>query len=278
MTAAIPVDRKLNVVFTFIAVILLMVDMGNPVYYWGIIGGLFLSFLFSLAAFLLQRLSLDGMFAATVAGTLIFGLGGWAMAAIILLFFISSAVISIPQDQDRPPGGASGEVRRSGIQVWANGLWMVVCLVMATILETRIFLLGGVAAVAVATADTWATELRSTKDGTTHLITTFERISSGADGGISLKGTTWASAGSMLIAAAATYFFSLSFGSFFIIFIAGFLGCVLDSYLGAIFQRENRPIVIPLIRKKVSIDNDLVNAVSTGAGAFLAIILRIATI
>ncbi|SHE42947.1 TIGR00297 family protein [Fodinibius roseus] len=255
-----------------------MVDMGNPVYYWGIIGGLFLSFLFSLAAFLLQRLSLDGMFAAMVAGTLIFGLGGWPMAAIILLFFISSAVISTPQDEGRPPREDSGDVRRSGIQVWANGFWMVVSLVMTAVFDSSVFLLGGVTAVAVATADTWATELRSRKEGATRLITTFEQVSSGADGGISLKGTAWASAGSMLIAAASTYFFSLTFGSFFIIFTAGFLGCVLDSYLGAIFQRDNRPIVIPLIQKEITFDNNLVNAVSTGAGAFLAIILRISTI
>ncbi len=255
-----------------------MVDMGNPVYYWGIIGGLFLSFLFSLAAFLLQHLSLDGMFAATVAGTLIFGLGGWPMAAIILLFFISSAVISTPQDQDRLSGEASGNVRRSGIQVWANGLWMVLCLVMAAAFDNSIFLLGGVAAVAVATADTWATELRSTKGGTTYLISTFEPVSPGADGGISLKGTAWASAGSMMIAGTSTYFFSLSLGSFFIIFIAGFLGCVLDSYLGAIFQRHNRPMVVPFVRKEIRFNNNLVNAVSTGAGALLAIIFRIAII
>lgn len=250
-----------------------MTDMGDRLYYWGVIEGLLLSFLFSLAAFLLQRLSLDGMFAAIVVGTLIFGLGGWPMAAVVLLFFVSSTVISETQEAHSPED--TEEVRRSGYQVWANGFWMVTCLVLAVVLGASAFLIGGISAVAVATADTWATELRSTKANTTYLITTLEPVTPGTDGGISLKGTAWALAGSMLIATTSVYVFSLHFGTFFFIFIAGLSGCLIDSYLGAIFQRNNRPLVIPLIRKQINVDNNLVNAISTGAGALLAIILRI---
>lgn len=250
-----------------------MTNMGDHLYYWGIIEGLLLSFLFSLAAFLLQGLSLDGMFAAIVIGTLVYGLGGWPMAVIVLLFFISSAVISETREGHSPK--VSKEVRRSGYQVWANGFWMITCLILAVILEASVFLLGGISAVAVATADTWATELRSTKPGTTYLITTLEPVTPGTDGGISLKGSAWALAGSILIAAVSVYVFSLQFGAFFFIFLAGLLGCMIDSYLGAIFQYNKRPLVISLSRKKINVGNNLVNAISTGAGALLAIILKI---
>lgn len=250
--------------------------MGEPFFYWGIFGGLILSFLFSLVAFLFQWLSLDGMFAATVVGTLIFGLGGWPTAVIVLLFFGSSAVISGTQDINPPD--SREETRRNGMQVWANGLWLVVCLAFSFGLESGVFLLGGISAVAVATADTWATELRSTKARSTYLITTFEPVAPGTDGGISMKGTLWACAGSMLIAATAIYVFSLQFDAFFLIFIAGFSGCMLDSYLGAFFQRTNRPITIPFIGQRMSIENNLVNAISTGAGALMAIILGMVTI
>lgn len=269
-------DRKLNVVFSFVAVLMVVLNMGDPAYYWRIIGGLPLAFLFSLIAFFLQRLSLDGLFAATVVGTLIFGLGGWPMAVVILLFFVSSTIFSDTQNVDSSE--SSEIIRRNGMQVWANGFWLVLCLVLAVAFESSVFLIGGISAIAVATADTWATELRSTKTDTTYLITTFEPVSQGTDGGISLKGTAWAIAGSLLIAATSIYVFSLQFGDFFFIFIAGFSGCLIDSYFGATFQQNHRPVTIPFIQKQISVNNNLVNAISTGAGAVLAIILRIVII
>lgn len=269
-------DRKLNVVFSFVAVLVFMLDRGEPLFYWGIIGGLVLSFLFSLSAFLLRWLSLDGMFAATVAGTLIFGLGGWQMTVIVLLFFASSAVISGEEGTNTLP--SSEGVRRNGMQVWANGFWLVVCITLYAVLDAEMFLIGGIAAIAVATADTWATELRSTGNNATYLITTYEPVRPGTDGGISLKGTMWASAGSLLIAVTAINVFSLQLGTFFIIFAAGFSGCLLDSYLGAFYQRPNRPIAVPLTQIRISIGNNLVNAISTAAGALLAIILVLMSI
>lgn len=245
--------------------------MGEPVYYWRIITGLVLALLFSLTAFFFQRLSLDGMFAAILIGAFIFGLGGWQAAAVVLLFFVSSAFISGIRDQNSRQ--VFTEVRRSGLQVWANGFALVVCLVLSTVFIPSVYLIGGMSAIAVATADTWATELRSTEPNTTHLITTFELVEPGTDGGVSLRGTVWSAIGSLLISAASIYVLSLQLWAFFIIFIAGFLGCLLDSYLGAMFQRINRPVQIPFIQTQISIGNNLVNATATGAGALLAITL-----
>ncbi|SMO90554.1 DUF92 domain-containing protein [Fodinibius sediminis] len=246
--------------------------MGNPVPVWNILVGFLASFLFSLAAFGLQRLSLDGMFAATVIGTIVFGFGGWAMVFIVLLFFISSSLISGSRE------AYADEVRRSGIQVWANGFWLITFLVLAVILETNILLIGSLSAVAAATADTWATELRDKRSNGTYLVTTFKPVAPGTDGGVSIRGTIWASIGSLLIALVSAYFFSLGIGAFLIIFAAGFSGCLIDSYFGAAFQQNNRPVSIPFRQEGIRIDNNLVNAISTGLGALLAIILRTLTV
>lgn len=266
-------DRKLNVLFIFLAVFVFILDAQAPSYYWHILLGVCLSFLFSLAVFACHFLSLDGLFAATVVGTFVFGIGGWPAAFVVLLFFISSAVIS---GQRTPTADAMvANRRRDGLQVWANGFWLVVCLVLAHSFGNRIFLIGGLAAVAVATADTWSTELRSIKKDSTYLITTFERVKPGTDGGISLEGTIWALAGSALISGTAIYVFSLQLSVFFYIFIAGFLGSVIDSYFGATFQRNNMSVGSSFTGRPISIGNNLVNALSTGTGALLAIILKI---
>lgn len=265
------VDRKLNVLFSFVG-IFIFIFIGIP-NYWNIILGVLLAFLFALPAFLLDQLTLDGMFAATVVGIFIFGIGGWPAAVVVLLFFISSSIFS---GIDRSNGaGNINRSRRDGLQVWANGFWLVLMLVLMTIFRDGIFLVGAMAAIAVATADTWATELRSKSHGSTYLITTLEQVNPGVDGGISLQGTLWGLLGSGLIAVTSVYVFSLQLSVFFSIFIAGFLGCLLDSYFGAIFQHNKRSAVLPGIKQHVNVNNNMVNALATGAGAVLALILNL---
>src|SRR5699024_7221156 len=114
------------------------------------------------------------------------------------------------------------------------------------------------ASVAVATADTWATELRSNKSDATFLVTTRELVAPGTDGGVSLQGTVWALAGSAFIATLSALFFLLPLLFFFCIFIAGFLGCLLDSYLGAAFQYNHSPAGLPIVGNRIVIDNNMV--------------------
>jgi len=264
--------RKLNALFIFLLVVV-FITAANTVQQWNILLGVLLSTAFALVAFLFQRLTLDGMFATAVVGTFIFGLGGLSIALVVLFFFVSSALVTgrwVPDSEE-----SAQQVRRDGFQVWANGFWLIVCLVLAVIFNTKLFLLGALAAIATATADTWATELGSLAPQSTYLITNFQTVSPGTDGGISLRGTTAALAGAATIGSAGLYVFSLHFYIFIVIFTAGFLGCVLDSYFGAIFQRNNRSVTLPAWDIKISIDNNLVNGISTGAGALLAVIIKL---
>lgn len=265
-------DRKLNFLSLFLLVVV-FITSASTVQQWHVFLGLILSGVFAFLAFLLRWLSLDGMFAAIVVGTFIFGLGGWAAAGIVLLFFISSVFLTYTQPVRSEHSSAN--IRRDGYQVWANGFWLVIFLVLSVLFSNVIFLIAAMAAIATATADTWGTEMGSRAPNSTYLITTFQIVPPGTDGGISLQGTIFSLAGSVLIAAASIYVFSLEFYDFLCIFIAGFFGSVVDSYLGAIFQQNNSSVSLPVLKVNVDIDNNLVNCISTGTGALLAIILKL---
>nr|WP_286668998.1 DUF92 domain-containing protein [Fodinibius salicampi] len=226
--------------------------------------------MFSLVAFIAGYLTLDGLFSATAAGTIVFGIGDWAAASVLIFFFVSSALIT-GRREDRSYEG----VRRTGMQVWANGWSLVFFFIIAALLQAEVFIIGGLAALAVATADTWATELRSTDPNSTYLITSFEKVPPGTDGGISVKGTLWGIMGALIISMLAKYVFLLSFPVFLFIFIGGFFGCLVDSYFGATIQRNNMLVSIPLFNWQFYIDNNGVNAISTGIGAMLTIILKL---
>lgn len=265
-------DRKLNSLFLFLLVVV-FVSAATSMQQWNILLGLILSAVFSFLAFSFRRLTLDGMFAGIVTGTYVFGLGGWPATIVVLLFFITSAVISGKwkvRSADLPENA-----RRDGLQVWANGFWLIACLMLSVFFGPDIFMVGAMAVVATATADTWGTELGTTSPNATYLITDFRTVVPGTDGGVSVKGTTAALLASAIIAMASVYFFSFSFYVFLCIFLAGFLGCLVDSYLGAIFQRNNSSVMMPVLNSEINIDNNLVNGISTGVGAFLAIIFRL---
>lgn len=265
-------DRKLNALFLFIAVVV-FITSANTTQQWNVLLGVLLAALFSLVAFVFHRLSLDGMFSAIVIGTFAFGLGGWELAVVLLLFFISSAAIS---DRSKwREENISQNVRRGGLQVWANGFWLVIFLICATVLKAPIFLVGAIAVIATATADTWATELGSKNPYSTYLITSFEQVKPGTDGGISIKGTAAAFFAAVMIAAVGAYVFSLHFSVFILIFGAAILGCLIDSYLGALFQQNKRSVTLPVIKVEIDFSNNLVNAISTGIGGLLAIITKL---
>lgn len=264
--------RKLNIAFCFLLVII-FISEANSVQQWNVLLGFLLASSFSFVAFLFHRLTLDGMFAAIVIGVFIFGFGGWPAALAVLLFFVSSAAISV--DRKSKAGDVTDSVRRNGHQVWANGFWFITTLTISVIFDNSLFIVGALGALATATADTWGTETGMKFSNSCYLITNFQKVPAGTEGGMSVQGTLSALFGSGLIASSGVYFFSMNLDVFICIFVAGFLGSIADSYFGATFQRNNSSVVLPIYRDPVRIDNNIVNGIATGIGALLAIILNL---
>jgi uncharacterized protein (TIGR00297 family) len=117
------------------------------------------------------------------------------------------------------------------------------------------------AALAEAAGDTSSSEIGMAFPGKTLMITTLKPVPAGTDGGISLFGTVAALLGAASVAMAAVATGLVPLRQMTIIILAGFFGTVIDSLLGAIFERRGW------------LDNDLVNLLSTGAAVGMAWLL-----
>jgi len=117
------------------------------------------------------------------------------------------------------------------------------------------------AALAEAAADTPSSEIGMAFPGKTVLVTSFKPARPGTDGGISLLGTIAAVIGAAMVAASVLLSGLVTPRQAAVIVFAGFLGAMVDSLLGSLFERRGW------------LNNDLVNLLSTGAAAGMAWIL-----
>lgn len=234
-----------------------------------------LAFLIGFVAFFMNILSLDGARASIIVGAMTLGFGGIEAAVLIVAFFVSSNLVGLPFGKKHDLlKQAYNPDRRSGVQVWANAFWFIIFICTWFVLKADMFLIAAFAALATANADTWSTEVGTRfKKKKPILITTLKPVEAGTDGAISLPGILAGLLGAVLIG-----FISLLFDknalilSGIVIAIAGFIGSILDSYIGAFFQTGERqlPSFLGIFE---DYENSMVNFLSTGGGALIGLIL-----
>src|SRR5690554_279454 len=144
-----------------------------------IVVGLALAILISGVAFLLNRITLDGLKTATLTGTYAFGFGGFAAALALVLFFVTSALLSdLPKSasllQVQDPESVAK--RRTGYQILANGFWLMFFLVFWFLTGVQSFLIAAIASVAASNSDTWATEIGQMRPGKTVDILSLKEV------------------------------------------------------------------------------------------------------
>lgn len=272
-------DRILNFTFIFVLIFLFVLEGGKEDHIR--IGlALLLSGLFSTTAFFLKWITLDAITAAVVFGTIILGLGGWVMAGLVLIFFLSGTYLSKEREWEDNPDKTGFiftrfKFRRDGLQVWANGFWMAFFIVAWFLLDVEVFFVSAAAVLSSATADTWATEIGSREHVKTFLITDFRRVVPGDEGGVSLNGILAALSGSALIGL--VYLLlqgSLDVRVFGIITLCGFLGCILDSIFGALYQYDNQDQSHWFNRYFPTPEsaNNIVNWAASGLGGMMALL------
>jgi uncharacterized membrane protein len=140
-----------------------------------------------------KGLSRDGAAAATVIGTVVLTLTGWAGALVLGAFFVPSTLIG------RLTGGPP-EIRTAA-QVVANGAPAMA----GSLLELRVPGLGlwiVTSSLAAAAADTWATALGRLSRNHPVLLGTRRRVPPGTSGAVSLLGSLGATGGALLVAGA----------------------------------------------------------------------------
>lgn len=242
--------------------------------------GVILAVIIAIISLRLKALTISGMAGAVIIGSIVFGLGGWLFALPLLFFFITSNILS-KLKTDTKLNSLYAIVKagpRDIYQVLANGGVAMICtfIQLATDRQELYFLY--LASIAVATSDTWATEVGTLLSGGPISIITFKRVNPGQSGGISLPGTIAALFGSFatafIVYPLIPEFHSLGFwlGASF----AGFIGSMIDSILGATVQAGYRCQVCDtnievnlhcdkeavLIKGFKNINNDMVNFLS----------------
>jgi uncharacterized protein (TIGR00297 family) len=126
----------------------------------------------------------------------------------------------------------------------ANGLVPIGIAVLSLVLDRQILGLCYITSIAAASSDTFASEIGILSDDV-YMITSLKRTRAGTDGGISPLGEMAALLGAFLIAVLGwLLIFGLApdnaFRSLFYPTVFGFLGCQIDSLLGAVFERKGR--------------------------------------
>lgn len=201
--------------------------------------GFILAVIVSYLAYRARSLNVSGALAAVLVGTVVFGIGGWQWAILLLMFFITSSGLSRlfkKRKQALDEKFSKGHERDAG-QVFGNGgLATAFVLVHALYPESNIGWVGFAASLAAVNADTWATELGVLNPHPPRLITKLTQVvEKGTSGGVSLMGTLASLAGAFVIALPAA-FFTDNWSLIPIVSLAGLSGSLVDSFLGATVQ------------------------------------------
>jgi uncharacterized protein (TIGR00297 family) len=258
--------------------------------------GFTLALLIAVLAYQRGALSSSGAMGATIVGTLIFAVGGFAWAILLIAFFVTSSGLSHYQARAKEPLAEKFQKghRRDLGQVLANGGWGALLALAYAFTPQPILFVAFVGAMATVNADTWATELGVLSKTAPRLITNGHVVPVGTSGGVTLFGTFVAFCGALLIGVLAfavqfiTNAYHLSFViCHLIIPLAGLLGSLFDSLLGATVQviyycdfdqKETESAIhrcgrtTRLLRGWHWLDNDWVNFLASVVGSGIAVI------
>ncbi len=257
---------------------------------WFVFGIILGCFVF--AAFKLKMLTLSGAFAGWGMGMVVYGAFGFKGLSVLLLFFISSSLLSkwgkVKKQQMRTIVKES-KGRDAG-QVFANGGGAFFAGAGYLMFPHPFWLLLLLGSLAEAAADTWASEVGVLSRAKPYHILRRQRVERGISGAVSPRGLSAAILGSFVISVAGAMMFFHG-GRAIIVFlavgIAGFLGNVLDTLIGGTIQLSYRCKVCGIeveeadhcgvkcskLKGSPAVTNNTVNFVSSAAAGLAAGVL-----
>ncbi len=221
---------------------------------------LLLSFIIVVCAHIKGKVDKSAVLASGLVGVVVMFslLENWPFIYTVLAFFALGHSITKYRHSVKAEYKVAEGIRTFR-NVFGNGGAAIVFSVLFFFNNLPIMLLGVVGAMATATADTFATEVGQAHERNPRLITTGKNVEVGVSGGVSLPGSFAA-----LIGAALISLIPLLMGRDEIVFVigtlAGFLGCMIDSIIGATIESKG-------------LDTHITNFISTTAGGIIAITL-----
>lgn len=188
------------------------------------------------------------------------GLGGFL--PLVAVFVLTLLATRWRRDRKRNLGVAERGSGRTASQVVANLGAATLCAVAAIVFprHSGILMVGAMAALAEAAADTVSSEAGQAAAKQARLILNFQLAPIGTNGAVSLEGTFAGCIAACIVAWVSTFFGVVPWQRAPVIAVSGIAGMLFDSVLGATLENRGR------------LGNDSVNFVSTVFAADLALI------
>ena len=193
------------------------------------------------AAYISKKLTLPASLTGGILAAIIYLGVGWPGIFLLGTFFLLGTASTSWKKRNKVQKNFASEAdsKRTTGQVLANGGMAGILGILSLILPEQggLILLLIAAVFSSATADTVSSELGSIYGSRFYDILSFQRRTPGADGIVSVEGTLFGIIGSIVVAV--VYGVTGQFNStFFWIVIAGILGNLTDSFLGATLERK----------------------------------------
>ncbi|MBK5200312.1 MAG: DUF92 domain-containing protein [Spirochaetaceae bacterium] len=256
----------------------------------------FILVLIAIISYKTKQLTISGAILAAVFGTIVtlaFGTGG----LLVYIFFIVAAGVLSKINENNKIYQEAEEIQEKGnqrdaAQVFANAGIVFVLAFIYILQPSIIILIIFGASVSEAVCDTASGEVGMLFNGKTVSIITGIPQKSGLSGGVSYEGTLGGFV-AVLITAMIWYtcFFTTGITTityFFIVTVAGFSGCMVDSLLGASIQahyydnqtdklteksHNEEGHALPLVKGNAFFDNDKVNFFSNLFSVIFALLI-----
>ncbi|MGH9401993.1 MAG: DUF92 domain-containing protein [Terriglobia bacterium] len=227
-----------------------------------IILALAINLAFALTALALGQITASGAAAGFVLGVAVYMGFGYKSFLILLSFFVLGAAATRLGYARKLERGVAE--RRRGARTWREAVGNILPAAFFSVLVITTpyqwaFLMALVASLAEAAGDTVASEIGKWVSGRAYLITTFEPVKSGEDGGISVVGTAAGFGASTLVVLLGCGL-GLCWGwNAVIVLIAALAGNLADSLIGATLERRGL------------VTNSVVNFMGTSLAGALAL-------
>ncbi len=226
-----------------------------------------------------KHLSISGFIGASLMATLLFGFGGDSYIYPLVVFFITSTILSFFKKQNTEITKSNRTIK----QVYANGGIALFICILNYFFSHSLMYPCFLASVAAANSVTWGTELGKKSKKNPVDILSGNDVTGGISGGITLFGTIGSIIGSVLIGIIGFYFLT-DIKIILLIIISGFISSIFDSILGSSIQAryisldglvitENYEKSYYLYTGSKKVNNDIVNLYCTMSGPLIFFII-----
>ena len=205
------------------------------------------------------KIDLSAVAMTAVVGFSTFLLGGLRWIILLLLFFVFGNIASHYKKKYKRKLGCEQSVR-TWINVFGNGGAALIFAVLNWLIPNPAWFLAMCSSMVCATADTFATEIGQAHGRNPRMIHTLKKANPGVPGAVSKEGFLAAGFGALLLSVP-LLIWGYSIGIFLLVIVCGFIGMILDSFMGA------------TIEKRKIIDTHQINFITTFLSGILFLIL-----